>query len=146
MVGQTTTLATNKPYSTTHRLVEEEMIQRFSHTHPLYKAYNDTVYVQLVIATLVSQYASTIAPFKIENNGHGAINVLKHQFYGSAHWDREVKVQMYFFLNAKWNSKTAITFHTILEKHRYYFHSLQICGYHLTVDIPSESTLAGHLL
>ena len=66
-----TTLALDQPYSVTHVSVEEEIIQRFAHSHPFYKADNATVYDLLVIATLGSQYASTIVPFKIVENGRG---------------------------------------------------------------------------
>ena len=69
-------------------------MQRFIHTHPLYKADNATVYAQLVIDTLGSHYVSTIATFKRANKGRGAIYTLKYQFDGDAHWDREEKVQM----------------------------------------------------
>ena len=117
MVGPATNIADDKPYSATHGLVEEETIQRSKHTHPLYKAYNATVYAQLVIATLGSQYASTINPFKIANNGCGSINALKSLFSVAAHWDREVKVQIDFLLNGKWNGQTAKTLHTFLSKH-----------------------------
>ena len=47
------------------------MIQRFSHSNSFYKVDNTYVYAHLVIATLGSQYAYTIAPFKRENNGCG---------------------------------------------------------------------------
>ena len=122
------------------------MIHRFAHSHPFYKAYNATVYAQLVIATIWSQYASTIAPFKRSKNGRGNINALKAQFDGSAHWDIEVKLHMDFLLNGKWNDQTAITLHAFLEKHISSFHSLQRCGDHVTVDISSEHTRVGHML
>ena len=95
---------------------------------------------------LGSQYASKIDPFKISNKCCGAINALKSQFYGAAHWDREVKVHMDFLLNGKCNSQSAITLHMFLAKNIDSFHSLQQCGDHVTVDIPSERTRVGHLL
>ena len=63
VVGLATNLAPHQPYSATHGLIEEEMMQSFTHSHPFYKANNAIIYAQLVIATLGSQYASTIAPF-----------------------------------------------------------------------------------
>ena len=101
------------------------MIQRFSHTRHLYKADNATVYAQLMIATLGSQYASTISPFKRAKNGRGEINAPKAHFSGAAHWDREVKVQMDFILNGNWNGQTNINLHTFPEKHRPSFHYIQ---------------------
>ena len=59
------------------------------------------MYAQIVIATLGSQFASTIAPSNRAKNGHEEIKELKAQFYGAAHWDKEVKVQMEFLLNGK---------------------------------------------
>ena len=47
------------------------MVHQLAHSHPFYKADNATVYDLLVIATLGSQYASTIVPFKIVENGRG---------------------------------------------------------------------------
>ena len=88
MVGPATTLVVNQPYSATHGLVEEEMIQRFAYNHPFYKTDNATVYAQLMIDTLDSKYASTIDNFKVSKNSRGAINELKAQFSGANHWDR----------------------------------------------------------
>ena len=101
------------------------MIHRFVKIHPFYKANNATVCAQFVIATLVSQYDSTIADFKIAKSGCGAINALKAQFSGNAHWDREMKLQMNFLLDGKWNVQKVITLYTFLSKHRASFYSFQ---------------------
>ena len=71
---------------------------------------------------------------------------MKSHFSGSVHWDIEVKLQMYFLLNGKYNVHTAITLHTFLAKYRASFHSLQRCGDHVTVEIPSERTHVGNIL
>ena len=84
VVGPATTLASDQPYSATHVSIEDEMIQRFTHSNPFYKADNATVYAQIVIFTLGSQYTSTIATFQIEKNCCGAINALKAYIYVSA--------------------------------------------------------------
>ena len=49
-------------------------------------------------------------------------------------------------MNGNWNGQTAITLHTFLAKHEASFKSLQKCGYHVTVEIPSERTCVGHFL
>ena len=85
MVGLAINNTPDQPYSSTHGSVEDEMIKRFAHSHPFYKADKATVYSQLVIATLRSQYAYKIAPFKRAKNGCGEINALKAQFAGAAH-------------------------------------------------------------
>ena len=86
MVCPSTTLAPAQPLTSTHGWVEEETIQRFEHSHPFYKADNATLYAHLGIATLGSQYASTIAPFKTAKNSSVPINASKDQFSGAAHW------------------------------------------------------------
>ena len=65
-------LTGNQPYSAVHGLVEEEMVQRLPHTRPHYRADNATGYAHLVMATLGTQYASTLSPFKQAKGGHGA--------------------------------------------------------------------------
>ena len=57
-------LEADQPYSTMHGSVSGEMVEHMSHAHPLYRTNNVTGYAQLVTATLGTQYASTIAPFK----------------------------------------------------------------------------------
>ena len=146
MVGQATTLAPNQPYPTTLGLAEEEMIQRFANSHPLYRLDNANVYAQLMIAALGSQYASNIDPFKIVNNSRGEINVLKSQFSGAAHWDIEVKLHMYLLFNGNWNGRAAITVHNFLAKHRASFHFLLRFGDYVTVEIPSELMRVGNML
>ena len=73
-----------------------------SHTSPLYRVDNATGYSQLVTATLGTNYASTIAPFKRTKNGRGALAALKAQFAGPAFWDKEVRVSNDFLMNHKW--------------------------------------------
>ena len=121
-------------------------MHQFAHTHPLYKADNATVYDQLMIDTLGSQYASIIATFKRSNNDCVSINGFKAQSARAVYRYREVKVQIDFLLNGKWNGQTDITMHTFLAKHRASFHFLRQCGDHVMVDIPIERTGVGHML
>ena len=102
-------LEADQPYSTMHGSVSGEMVERMSHAHPLYRPDNATGYAQLVTATLGTQYASTIAPFKRSKDGRGALFALKAQFAGAAHWDREVQVMNDFMTNSRWTGTTAFT-------------------------------------
>ena len=118
-------LEANQPFSTEYGSIADEMVMRLSHNHPLFKADNATGYAQLVTATLGTQYASTISPFKRTKNGRGAYRALKAQFAGKAHWDKEVKVMNDFLLNGKWSGTMAFTLHGFLAKHRASYHTLQ---------------------
>ena len=139
-------LEANQPFSTEHGSIADEMAMRLSHNHPLFKADNATGYAQLVTATLGTQYASTISPFKRTKNGRGAYRALKAQFASKAHWDKEVKVTNDFLLNGKWSGTTAFTLHGILAKHRASYHTLQRCAEHVAIEIPNERTRVGYLL
>ena len=70
-------LTANQTYSTVHGSVEEEMGQRLPRTSPHYRADNETLYAHLVMATLGTQYPSTLAPFKQAKDVHGTKIALK---------------------------------------------------------------------
>ena len=83
-------LEADQPYSELHGSVGEEMVQRLSHGQAAHRVDNATGYSQLVTATLGTQYAPTIAPFKRAKNGRDVLLALKAQFAGPAHWDKQV--------------------------------------------------------
>ena len=58
-------LTENQPYSAVHRSVEKYMVKRLSHTSPHYRVDNATGYAHLVTATIGTQYALTLASFKL---------------------------------------------------------------------------------
>ena len=78
-------LAADQPFSIEHGSVAQELVARMPHAHPLFRPDNATGYAQLVTATLGTQYASTIAPFKRTRNARAALKALKAQFAGKAH-------------------------------------------------------------
>ena len=144
--GAAPPLAVDQPFSEEHGSVAAEMISRMSHTHALYRPDNATGYAQLVTATLGTQYASTIAPFKRAKDGRGALMALQAQFAGAAHWDREVKIMSDFMSNSRWTGTTAFSLHAFLAKHRASFHTLQRCAEHVQIELPNERTRVGYLL
>ena len=139
-------LLADQPFSTEHGSVSEEMVNRMSHAHPLYRPDNATGYAQLVTATLGTQYASTIAPFKRTKDGRAALFALKAQFAGAAHWDREVKTMTDFITNSSWTGTTSFTLHAFLAKHRASYNTLQRCAEHVQVELPNERSRVGYLL
>ena len=139
-------LAADQPFSDEHGSVSAELIARMSHSHALYRPDNATGYAQLVTATLGTQYASTIAPFKRAKDGRGALLALQAQFAGAAHWDREVKLMSDFLTNSRWTGTTAFSLHAFLAKHRASYHTLQRCADHVQIELPNERTRVGYLL
>ena len=139
-------LEANQPFSEEHGSISAELSARMSHAHALYRPDNATGYAQLVTATLGTQYASTIAPFKRAKDGRGALFALKAQFAGAAHWDREVKQMNDFLRNSRWLGTTAFSLHAFLAKHRASYHTLQRCADHVQIELPNERTRVGYLL
>ena len=139
-------LEADQPFSTEHGSVSQELVARMSHAHPLFRPDNATGYAQLVTATLGTQYASTIAPFKRTKDGRGALKALKAQFAGKAHWDKEVKLMTDFIHGSKFTGNTGFTLHAFLAKHRASYHTLQRCADHVQVELPNERSRVGYLL
>ena len=146
VAGAVPALDTDQPYSEQHGSVAEEMVHRLSHTHPYFRVDNATGYAQLVTATLGTQYAATISPFKRTRNGRAALNALKAQFAGPAFWDKEVKLMNDFLTGSKWTGTTPFTLHGFLAKHRASFNTLQRCAEHVATELPNERTRVGYLL
>ena len=139
-------LERDQPYSTEHGSVAEELVHRMSHDHALFRPDNATGYAQLVTATLGTQYASTIAPYKRTKNGRAAFIALKAQYSGPAHWDKEVSLMNDFLLNSVWTGTTAFTLHGFLAKHRASYNTLQRCAEHVAVELPNDRTRVGYIL
>ena len=97
-------------------------------------------------ATLGTQYAATIAPFKRAKNGRAALLALKAQFAGPAFWDSQVAACSTFMMNTVWRGTTSFTLHSFLAKHRASFNTMQRCAEHVSVELPNKRTRVGYLL
>ena len=64
--------APDAPHSLKHLLIEEELIARAAHDHPLFREDNSEVYFKLEEATRSTPYAASIKPFMRMKNGRGA--------------------------------------------------------------------------
>ena len=116
------------------------------HDHALYRPDNATGYAQLVTATLGTQYASTIAPYKQTKNGRAAFMALKVRYSGLAYWDKEVTTMNDFLLNSVWTGTTAFTLHAFLAKHRASYNTLERCAEYECLELPNQRTRAWYML
>ena len=57
-------LANNRPHSTIHGSVEDELVARASHDHSLFRDDNSQVYYYLEEATRTTSYAASIKPYR----------------------------------------------------------------------------------
>ena len=79
------------PYSAEHGSVEDELVARGSHTHPLFRNDNAQVYHYMEEATRGTIYAASIKPSQRTKNGRKAWRALVAQYVGKDKWEKELK-------------------------------------------------------
>ena len=122
------------------------MVQRLPHTSPHYRAVNATGYAHLVTATLGTQYALTLAPYKRAKDGHGAKIALEEQLVGPAHWDAEAKKVNDFMINCEFTGQGGQGLHSFTGQHRVSLHTLQRCANNMQLELPNDRTRVGWLI
>jgi hypothetical protein len=86
-------LAPGQPYGAIFGSVEEELVQRGSHDHALFREDNALVYFYLEEATRSTSYAASIKPFQRTKNGRGAWLAMVAQYAGEDKWRAEWQLQ-----------------------------------------------------
>lgn len=139
-------LAADQPYSTEHGSVKEEMIARFSHTHPLYAADNATIFNLIEDATRGTRFSASIAPFRRRKDGRGAYLALRDQNSGPAYWDQEKRNAEDFLLNREFTGGTSLSLARFLSMHRAAKVTIVRCAEHIPCQIPDERACVGNLI
>ena len=83
-------LAPNQPHSKAHGSIENKLVERASHEHPLFRDDNSEVYFKLEEATCGTTYAVSIKPFQCAKNGRGVYAALASQYAGRDKWESEI--------------------------------------------------------
>ena len=125
--------------------VLQEMIDRFSHTHPLFRTDNNKVYSLLDEATRGTIYAPTIKPYARTKNGRAAWMAIVGSHAGDDKWEQIQKNQMKFLINNKWNGRQ-FGLDKFTNLHRTAYVSLEEAALHVTFQLPNEHTRVGYLL
>ena len=125
--------------------VFDELIERVSHTHPLYKSDNSYVYSLLEESTRGSIYASSIKSYSRSKDGRAAYIALVSSHAGDDKWEKLQKDKMKFLMNTKWNGKDYS-----LEKfcgiHRTAFVQMEEASLHVEFQLPNEHSRVGYLI
>ena len=79
-------LATDMPHSAIHGSVEEDLIARESHDHPIFKEDNAEVYYDLETELNGTTYLVSIKPLQRSKDGHGALLGVHIQYAGRDKW------------------------------------------------------------
>ena len=113
-------------------VVQQELIDRASHTHEMFVHDNNRVYDLIEEALRTTQYSSTLAGFKRTKDGRGvwlAIHV------GRDKWEKECKKHRDFITTYKWKGTTNMTLEAFVYKHRIAHTRMVRCAENITVQV-----------
>ena len=139
-------LEAGQPHSATHGSVEAELVARASHTHPLYRDDNATVYYKIAEAIRSTQYAASIKPFQRTKDGRGAWFAIVQQFAGRDKWEAEIKKQEQLLHTRVWKGQSNFPLEGFTSQHRNAFVSLQACAEHVQYQLPNEHSRVGFVI
>ena len=137
-------LETGKPYGSSGSVLED-MIKRSSHSHPLFKSDNATVYSLIEQAARNSQYLTTIKPFENRKDGRGAWLALLSSHVGKNEWERIQRENSKWLMSAQWNGKK-YDLQTYCSQHRAKYQQLVEASGHVAFQVPTEHTRVGYLI
>jgi hypothetical protein len=141
-----TILAAGQPHSTIAGSIEQELISRGSHNHPLFRDDRASVYYKLEEATRGTSYAASIKPFQRSKDGRGAFDAIINQFAGEDKWESEIKTKEALLHGIKWKGQSNYTLERHAAQHRNAYVSLVACAEHVDYQLPNEHSRVGYLL
>ena len=134
------------PYSVEHGSVEDELIARGSHIHPLFRNDNAQVYHFLEEATRGTIYAASIKPSQSRKDGLKAWRAIVNQYTGKDKWEKDLKECDDFIHTAKWTGAQGYTLERFVSLHRTSFVSMCQCAEHVDFQLPNALTRVKYLL
>ena len=139
-------LMPNQPYTAEYESVEEEMIARATHTRPLYRDDNASLYFYLEEATHSNMYTSSIQPYSQRKDGRGAWFAITNQYAGKDKWGAELNKQDDLLHTNKWKGQSNLLFDKFISQHKNAFVSMQQCAIHVEFQLTNEYSRVGYLL
>ena len=109
--------AVGKAYSEQYGSIEEELINRATHNHPLFRVDNEAVYMELEAATRNTQFAAAIAPFQRRKDGRAAYVALISQYAGNDKWEAELKRREAILHTWKWKGQSNHSLEAFITQH-----------------------------
>ena len=125
--------------------VLEDLIHRTSHTHPLYKQDNASVFTMIEEAARGTHFSNTIQPFKNRKDGRGAWLALLLSHVGGDKWESITKLNSAWLMSTKWNGKQ-YSLELYCSHHRSKHSQLVEAAQHVPFQVPDEHTRVGYLL
>ena len=137
-------LLLNKAYGSSGSILED-LISRSSHSHPLFKTDNATVYNAIEEATRVSIYATTIKSFARKKDGRGAWLSIVTSHVGVDKWERIQKECSSWLMTAKWNGKK-YPLESFCSQHRAKHQQLLEAAQYIDFQVPNSHTRVGYIM
>ena len=139
--------AVGEPHSEEYGSIEGDQTHRLSHTHALFKMDNAEVFDIIEQAVRGSDIAATIAQYRRNRNGRGALQAIMNQHAGPRVWEDLVKSAKEVLAGGrKWTGTTAFTIAQHCNVHRKAFIALGEAAENVAVQIPDERTRVTNLM
>ena len=133
-------------YSTEHGSVEDELIARGSHAHPLFCNDNAEVYHYLEEEIRGTSYYASIKPSQRKKDGQKVWTAMISQYACKDKWTKELKECDELINSRKWTSTSNFTLEWFISQHRNAFVSMNQCTEHVYYQLPNEPTRVTYLL
>ena len=125
VTGDAPPLMPNQPYDAEFESVEEEMIGHVTHTHPLYRNDNASLYFYLEEATCSTMYTRSIQPYCRHKDGHGTWFAIMNQYAGKDKWGDELKKQDDLLHTYNWKGQSNFSLEKFISQHHNAFVPMQ---------------------
>ena len=89
--------------------VEEDLISRVSHNHPLFKDDNAEFYYDIETALRGTAYLALIKPFQRSKDGRGALLGVQSQYSSREKWQADLRTQEDIVHNQLWKGQGQFT-------------------------------------
>ena len=134
------------PHSQEHGSVEQELVMRASHTHPLFPQDEATVFRDLEEALRGASYAASLKPFARGKRGRAAYLAIVNQYAGKDKWEILWKKHNELLVNNKWTGQSSYTLEKFASSHRNAFVMMQQCEAHVGHQLPNERQRVTYLI
>ena len=130
-------LLADQPFAEVNGSVEDELVDRASHLHPLFREDNASVYFFLEEATRSTMFTSSIQPFSRRKDGRGAWFALTKKYAGKDKWAAKLKKQDELLHSRKWKGQSNFSLDKFVAQHRNAYVSMEQCADHVEFQLPN---------
>ena len=122
-----------------------DLIARVSHSHPLFKSNNATVFGAIEGATRGTVYSTNIKPFARKKDGRGSWLALLMSFVGTDKWEKIQKDKSAWRVSAYWNGKN-YSLDSLIFQHLGNHQQLIEVSHYVKFQLPNEHIRVHNLI